>query len=77
MALFWRDFCMTYTPNYKTTDDLLANISKPEVLRYQIDASNILPEREIEMRYHAIRRSNDSWHYNGWPFADRRNRSFT
>ena len=42
-----------YKPNYRITDDLLKKIAQIEAIRAQIDSSQILPQREIEMRYRA------------------------
>jgi Fic family protein len=42
-----------YKPKYTITDQLLGAIAEIERYRSKVDASVILPEREIEMRYRA------------------------
>jgi len=42
-----------YEPTYHISNELLNKIAQIEALRSQVNASYILPEREIEMRYRA------------------------
>ena len=42
-----------YKPNYIISDELLSKIAEIESYRTKVDASYILPEREVELRYRA------------------------
>lgn len=44
---------MSYEPNYVITDNILAWVAAIESIKTKVDASYILPEREIEMRHRA------------------------
>lgn len=44
---------MSYEPKYTITDDILARVAEIESIKTKVDASYILPEREIEMRHRA------------------------
>lgn len=44
---------MSYEPKYIITDDILARVAEIESIKAKVDASYILPEREIEMRHRA------------------------
>jgi Fic family protein len=44
---------MAYQPKYTITNSILACIAEIESMKAKVDASYILPEREIELRHRA------------------------
>lgn len=44
---------MSYEPKYVISNDILAKVAAIESIKTKVDASYILPEREIEMRHRA------------------------
>jgi Fic family protein len=59
-----------YRPHYDITDKLLGKIAEIERNRTKVDTGNILPEREVEMRYRAtVEASHSSTSIEGNPLS--------